>query len=238
MPKKTTTSGRITRKANRKERFALSVENLHATFERMDTRLRQAVESGVTDSDLARAVDRAWSAAFHQELSAPAIKGLVKHYRALYSAASGKRKTRKARRLQVGGGGMAPLGMTMGQGITATTFERSPMDMSTSNQVISGLDRFYESPISRSCNSTGGVDTLASQKGGGIFDSLLAGFPPASIPHNAIQTAVSTGQGAPITNPPAAPEVPVWKPSVPQPQTFDSSAVSNLSGLSAVYQGY
>jgi hypothetical protein len=129
---------------------------------------------------------------------------------------------------------------TMGQGTTATTFGRFPDDFSTSAQAIRSLDltRFYENSISRSCDATGGRDTLATQKGGGIFDALVAGHAPASVPRNVIETTVSTLQGAPIANPPPAPEVPTWKPAVAVPAAFDSSAVSNLAGLSAVYQGY
>lgn len=226
MPKKS--GGRTTRKNGRD---TLSVENLHATFEKMDTRLRQAVESGITDHDLAVAIDRAWSAAFHNELSAPAVKGLVQHYRALYGKTAGGRKTRKARRRgQVGGA--ATIGWTMGQGTTATTNGLYPMDLSTSNQGIEslGMTRSFNSPISSSCD--------LPQKGGGIFDSLLAGFPPASIPHNMIQTTVSTLQGAPITNPPSAPEVPSWDLSTSKLTPFDGTPISNLSGFSTVYKGY
>jgi hypothetical protein len=231
---------RHTRKASREGRGALSVEALHATFEKMDGRLRQVVESGATDTELRNAVSRAWSSAFQQELSGPAVQGLVIHYRALYGGSRAGRRTRKARRLRRQRGGMAPMDWTMGQGTTATTFGRFPDDFSTSAQAIRSLDmtRFYENSISRSCDSTGGRDTLAAQKGGGIFDALVAGHAPASIPRNMIETTVSTLQGAPIANPPPAPEVPTWKPAVAVPAAFDSSAVSNLAGLSAVYQGY
>ena len=231
---------RFTRKAGSRKggRGSLSVEALHASFEKMDERLRRAVESGITDTELGHAVDRAWSAAFQQELSAPAIRGLVAHYRALYGGSRAGRKTRRARRSQRGG--MAPLDWTMGQGTTATTYGRFPDDFSTSAQAVKSLDltRFFENSVSRSCDSTGGRDTLASQRGGGIFDSLVAGHAPASVPRNIVETGVSTLQGAPITNPVSAPEVPTWRPAVAQPEPFNSSAVSNLAGLSAVYQGY
>lgn len=247
MPRKAKASGkRHTRKASREGRGALSVEALHATFEKMDGRLREVVESGVTDTELGHAVSRAWSSAFQQELSSPAVQGLVIHYRALYGASRAGRRTRKQRRnLRGQRGGMAPLDWTMGQGTTATTFGRFPDDFSTSAQAVRSLDltRFYENSVSRSCDSTGGRDTLVAQaagnqKGGGVFDSLMAGHAPASIPRNIVETTVSTLQGAPITNPPAAPEIPTWKPAVAVPAAFDSSAVSNLAGLSAVYQGY
>ena len=238
---KQTKGKRHTRKASREGRGTLSVEALHATFEKMDGRLRQVVESGVTDTELNHAVSRAWSSAFQQELSAPAVRGLVVHYRSLYGGSRAGRRTRKARRQR---GGMAPLDWTMGQGTTATTFGRFPDDFSTSGQAVRSLDltRFYENSVSRSCDSTGGRNTLAaqsgSQKGGGIFDALMAGHAPASIPRNIVEIGVSTAQGAPITNPPPAPEVSTWKPFVAVPTAFDSSAVSNLAGLSTVYQSY
>ena len=242
MPRKAKSAGkRQTRKASREGRGALSVEALHATFEKMDGRLREVVESGVTDTELGHAVSRAWSSAFQQELSSPAVQGLVIHYRALYGGSRAGRRTRKARRhLRRQRGGMAPLDWTLGQGTTATTFGRFPDDFSTSAQAVRSLDltRFYENSVSRSCDSTGGRDTLATQKGGGVFDALMAGHAPASVPRNMIETTVSTLQGAPIVNPPAAPEVPTWKPAVAVPAAFDSSAVSNLANLSAVYQAY
>jgi hypothetical protein len=229
---------RFTRKASSKKgqghgRGALSVEALHASFEKMDGRLRRAVESGITDTELGHAVDRAWSAAFQQELSVPAIRGLVAHYRTLYGGSRAGRKTRRARRSQRGG--MAPLDWTMGQGSTATTYGRFPDDFSTSAQAIRSLDltRFYENSVSRSCDSTG---LWPSQRGGGIFDSFMAGHAPASVPRNIVETGVSTMQGAPITNPVSAPEVPAWHPAVAQPAAFDSSAVSNLAGMSAIYK--
>ena len=217
------------------------MEAIHASFEKMDTRLRHVVESGVTDKDLGRAVARAWSAAFQHELSAPAVQGLVTHYRALYGGSKAGRRTRRARKQR---GGMAPLDWTMGQGTTATTYGRFPDDFSTSAQAVKSLDldRFFENSVSRSCDTTGGRDTLAAQtsnqKGGGVFDALLAGHAPASVPRNTLETVVSTLQGAPIANPPADPAVPTWTPAHPAPQAFDSSTVTNLAGFSAVYQGY
>lgn len=235
---------RRTRKAGRMaSRSPLSVEALHSSFEKMDTRLRHVVESGVTDKDLGHAVARAWSAAFQHELSAPAIQGLVTHYRALYGGSKAGRRTRRARR-RGQRGGMAPLDWTMGQGTTGTTYGRFPDDFSTSAQAVKSLDlgRFFENPIGRSCDSTGGYDTLASQttsqKGGGILDAISAGHPPASVPQNVVQSTVSALQGAGPTAPSADPSVPAWTPTLATPQAFDSSAVSNLAGFSSVYTGY
>lgn len=234
MPSKVKKSTRLTRKAGH---GALSVEAIHASFEKMDNRLRRAVESGITDSELGRAVERAWSAAFHHELSAPATRGLVAHYRGLYGGSRAGRKTRKQR------GGMAPLNWTTGPGVASTSFGRFPDDFSTSTQARHDLDlgRFFEDPVSRSCNATGGVDTLAKQsggkqRGGGIFDALMAGHAPASVPRNSFETAISTLQAAPNTNPPADPSVRTWPFANPELNAFDSSKVSNLMGLSSVYQ--
>ena len=226
---------RHTRKAGR--HGALSVEALHASFEKMDTRLRGAVESGVTDSELGHAVERAWSSAFQKELSAPAVQGLVAHYRGLYGGSRKGRRTRRARKQR---GGMAPLDWTLGPGSAATTFGRFPDDFSTSAQAVRSLDltRFNENSVSRSCDATGGRDTLASQKGGGIFDNLLAGHMPASVPRNGFEGAAAFVQGATTANPPAAPEVATWRPAVAAVQAFDTSAVQSLSGLAPVYQGY
>jgi hypothetical protein len=227
---------RHTRKAGR--RGALSVEALHASFQKMDSRLRGAVESGITDTQLGHAVERAWSSAFQKELSAPAVQGLVAHYRGLYGGSRKGRRTRRHRRGQHGG--MAPLDWTMGQGSTNTTFGRFPDDFSTSAQAVKSLDmnRFFESSVNRGCDSTGGRDTLASQRGGGLFTTLMAGFPPSSVPVNLIQSTTTTLQGAPVQNPPSAPEVHTWKPEVAVPTAFDASNVSNLTGLSSVYKGY
>jgi hypothetical protein len=223
-----------TRRTRKAGRGALSVEALHSSFERMDTRIRAAVESGVTDRDLGRAVERAWGAAFQKELSAPAIQGLVSHYRGLYG---GSRKGRRTRRQR---GGMAPLDWTMGQGNTATVFGRFPMDFSTSQQAIKSLDLnlFQENSVSRSCDSTGGRDTLASQKGGGIFSTLLAGHAPASVPRNLMEGSVSAVQGRAIADPIADPVRPAWQPAASVLTPFDTSAVSNLSGLAPVYTAY
>jgi hypothetical protein len=227
---------RHTRKAGR--HGALSVEALHASFEKMDARLRGAVESGVTDSELGRAVERAWSSSFQKELSAPAVQGLVAHYRGLYGGSRKGRRTRRAQRGQHGG--MAPLSWTMGQGTTGTVWGRFPDDFSTSAQAVRSLDmtRFNENSVSRSCDSTGGRDTLASQKGGGIIDNLWNLHAPMSVPRNPIETAVTTLQGAPVMNPPADPTATTWRMAVATPTPFDSSAISSLSGLAPVFKGY
>jgi hypothetical protein len=215
--------GHRSRKTVRKAR-APTVESLHASFETVDRRIRALIERGATDAEVGRALQRLWSDLFHDELSAPATTGMIKHYRA-----TSKRRTRKQR------GGMAPLGLTMGQGSTASTYGAFPDSMATTGHVIQSLDRFFESPISRSCDSTGGYPP---QNGGGLLDSLLGLHAPASVPHNALEVGVSAVQGAPIANPNPNPVVAAAPTTTAPLHPFSPQRITQVTDLSSVHQGY
>lgn len=202
----------------------LSVASLHSSFEKLDGKIRHAIQKGATESALAATLRKEWSKQFHQPLSTAAVKGMASHYRTLY----GTRKTRKQR------GGMAPLDWTMGQGVTAAVYGRFPTEIASSPQVLKDLDRFYESQVSRSCDSTGGAPAPGNQKGGGLFDAFMAGHAPASVPRNAVEVGVSTVQGAPYGNPPRAPEVATWSPASAELTPFSPSSVSQISSLASI----
>jgi hypothetical protein len=222
-------SHRMTR---RKGSSSLSVATLHTSFEKLDERMRIQIARGATDSELATCLKGQWSTLFQSSLSPAAVRGMILHYRALYKG--GPRKTRKATRGQKGG--MAPLGYGLGQGIADPVFGRFPVDMGASPRVVASLDRFYENPVSRACDSTGGHDAPIHQEGGGLFDAMLAGKAPASIPHNVIEIGVSTVQGSAIRNPPADPVVPAWQLQNPPATVFNPSNLSNISGFEPVYK--
>jgi hypothetical protein len=216
---------RATRKANRRT----TVEGLHASFGRIDDKVRAMIAKGATDSALMECIRKEWTRQFHMDISAPAVKGMVMHYRVVHPGS--KRKTRKQK------GGMAPLDWTMGQGTTEHVYGRFPVEMGTSPQVIRSLDlgRFYESRTGRICDSTGG-HAAPGQMGGGIFDAMLMGKAPASVPHNMVETAVSTVQGAPIANPLASPVSAYIQGSTFAPTPYDAGSISHISSLAPVYK--
>jgi hypothetical protein len=216
--------GRSTRRRGRGG-GAMSVEGLHASFERIDKKVRAQINRGATDSALAACIRHAWSDQFHTPMSAAALKGMVGHYRRIYG--SKVRKTRKQR------GGMAPLDWTMGQGTSAAVYGRFPVEMGTYDGAIKSLDRFYESPIARSCDTTGGKPAPA-QSGGGLFDAFAMGHAPASVPRNVIETTVSAIQGNTIANPPRDPTVSALQMASFTPQPFPVPA-HTISTLAPVY---
>lgn len=232
-PRKRSLTHRLTQKAPRESDGLLSVETIYAGFNLMEDRIRRAIESGGTDSDISALIAKEWSSMFHHSLSDAAVKGLLMHYRKALPQTRAKTRKHRNKNKMNQHGGMAPIDYSMGQGTTAVTYGRFPDDFSTSSSAIKALDlnRFYDSSIGKSC------DTI-SQKGGGIFDSLLAGHAPMSVPRNPIEMTVSAVQAAPITNPPAAPEVPTWTAATATPTPFQPSTVSNLAGLSPVFTGY
>ncbi len=244
----------------------MSVESLHSAFQGLDTKMAKQIAAGRTDSELASCLRREWSTVFHRDLSAPAIKGMVSHYRAVHKSAGGKRKTRRSAKNQRGG--MAPVDYVMGQGTTAAVYGQFPVAMYSEPSVIQSLDmnRFFESPIGRSCNATGGFDAptqsggaLAQregatvedlkaqqegeakekeQQGGGLLDALGMGHMPASVPRNVVEMGVSAVQGAPIANPIRTPVAASVPPHPVALTPYNATAISTISDMSPVYQGY
>lgn len=213
------------------------MEALRAAFEKVNAQARDAVERGKPDSELSRTVQTAWESMFHQSLSAPALKGMVAHYRTVYRA----RKTRKAGRVPYGHqrGGMAAYNSAFdtAQGTTQPVYGSFPLEMGQTPQGQRGLDfvnRFFESSMARSCDSTGGAPA-PGQRGGGMFDAFAMGHAPNSVPQNGVASLVSTIQGAPARDAPAAPEIPAWSMQSYTPQAFNSSQLTSISALAPVY---
>lgn len=225
------TRARASRKAGRGGEI-MTVEGLHSSFEKIDKRVRDMIDRGKSDSELACCIRKAWNEQFHRALSAPAVTGMVSHYRAVYSAPGGKRKTRKTQR-----GGMAPLDWTMGPGTTQAVYGSFPVEMGATPSVVKSLDRFFENPISRVYDRTGGYPA-PSQAGGGLLGSVFMGHMPASVPRNVVETGVSALQGRTIANPIATPVASHVAGSTYAPRAFDPSPISQITSLTPVYAAY
>lgn len=202
------------------------MESLRASFDKVDTKARAAIEAGKPDAVVASTIEKAWIDMFQQGLSAAALKGLVLHYRAIYRT----RRTRKQR------GGMAPLDWTMGQGTTAPVYGSFPVEMGATSQVVKALDndRHYESSIGLDCDRTG--IPPPPQKGGSMIDALFMGHLPSSVPQNVFYTGATAVMGAPTHNPAPAPEVRGWSYTTYTPQAFNPAEISNISTLGPVYK--
>lgn len=246
----------------------MSVEGLHTAFQTIDTRMAKMIAAGRTDGELASCLRREWSNTFQRDLSAPAVKGMVSHYRAVHRV--GARRTRRRRQK----GGMAPLDYMMGQGTTAAVYGRFPVAIDTNPTAIQTLDmnRFFESPIGRSCNATGGYDAPTQsgggieaptqtveelkgeieqqqrakqqtggsnlQTGGGVLDAIAMGHMPASVPRNVVEIGVSAVQGHPIANPNSSPVAATVQVPLSTPAPYDATAINPISSLAPVYQAY
>ena len=239
---------RKTRKAR-----GLTVETLHASFERIDTKVHALIAKGATDSDLACCLQKSWKEQFHMPVSGSAVKALIMHYRAVHSGPGG-RKTRKQKKSQKGG--MAPIDYMMGQGLTSQSFGRFPVEMGTTPNVITDLDlgRFYESNAGRSCNTTGGHNALnqrggkGSQSGGAtsLWDQMTApsnimstvynGHAPQSVPINTLQGLANTAMGGAPLAPGPSPVSPTVHLSTYTPRPFDATGVANMSNYASIYK--
>lgn len=228
----------------------VTVDSLHTSFEKIDTKVRRMIEKGCTNSALTTCIRRLWTQQFHRALSAPALQGMVTHYQSLYGYRS--RKTRKAQR-----GGAAPIDWTMSQGNTGYTYARFPVHEGSQPHFVRDLDRFYESPIGRSCDSTGGraphvggrrKTGKRNQKGGGVYDNLVSfatgggvgasvmmGAPPYSSPQNPVATAVGAFQGHPVGNPPSHPVNNTWHVAQFTPKAYDATQMHDLN-MSSLYK--
>jgi hypothetical protein len=141
----------------------MSVEGLHASFEKIDGKIRALVQKGAANKELAACIRRSWAHHFQRPVSEAAIQGLVVHYRAIYPSSKKTRKNKSQRGGQTGG--MAPLDYQVGQGLTTDPYGIFPSEMG--RVAVSALDneRFFESPVGRHCNTTGGY-AAPGQAGG------------------------------------------------------------------------
>ena len=258
----------MTRKAGRSTKGdSMSVEGLHASFEKIDGKIRALVQKGASTTELAACIRRSWAHHFQRPLSEAAVQGLVTHYRAIYP---GPKKTRKNKR---GGqtGGMAPLDYQVGQGLTTDPYGIFPSEMG--RVAVSALDneRFFESPVGRHCNTTGGYaapgqaggfggfddgdisggnivqggkrrsrsrKNQKNQRGGSMWDALTNGHAMGSVPRNVLETGVSVAQGAPIMNPNPDPVHQTWSAAQNPLTPFDTTQIHQYSTLAPVYKGY
>jgi hypothetical protein len=233
MPTKKETR-RVTRRAGRGP--VMSVEALQGSFSAIDAKVTRAIEKRSSDAELVGVIQTAWHAQFRRPLSLAATRGLIEHYRAVHTeGGASKRRTRKAGRRQRGG--MAPLAWTMGQGATVPVYGSFPVELGMSAQAVRALDvgRFFESPISRACDSTGGAPA-PSQKGGSLFDAFLMGHAPSSVPSNIVETTVRTAQGVAPTGPydPVRASIPT---AVTSMKPFDTTQMSPVTSLAPVWTG-
>ena len=248
--RKSRNSVRKTRKSR-----GLTVEALHASFDKIDRKVHEMIGKGATDSEVAACIQKSWLELFHIPVSGAAVKALVIHYRAVHG--SSKRITRKNKGKGKGKGqhgGMAPLDYMMGQGITSQSFGRFPVEMGTTPNVLNGLDlgRFYESTTARSCNTTGGHPALyqrggRKQRGGAslwqmltepsnIMSSVYNGHAPSSVPVNSIQSVANVVMGGQPLGPNASPVAATVPLSVYTPKPYDPTNIMNMPGYQNIYQ--
>jgi len=247
--RKSRNSVRKTRKAR-----GLTVESLHASFERIDKKVHALIAKGASDSELASCLHSSWSEQFHMPVSASAVKALIMHYRAVHSGpASSKRMTRRKGGKGGNGrgqrGGMAPLDYMMGPGLTSQSYGRFPVEMGVTPNVVKDLDlgRFYESNAGRSCNTTGGHPAINQRggSGGSLWDQMMApsnmastlynGHPPISVPVNTLQGITNAVQGGAPLSAPATPVAPSVHLSNHIPRPFDGN-VTDLSKYATIYK--
>lgn len=230
-------SKNVTRKAGKGRRDAMSVEGLHASFEKIDTKMRALIEKGATNSELSACIRRSWNHHFQHPISETAVKGLLTHYRTIYAGSGSKRVTRKNKGRGSQKGGMAPLDYQLGQGSAAVPYGIFPSEMG--RVAITALDneRFFESPVGRHCNTTGG-EAAPGQKGGALLDAVMNGHAMGSVPRNVFESTVSAVQGAPIFNPNADPTAHSWSAAQNPVTAYDTTQIGQYSALAPVYTGY
>jgi len=228
----------------------MSVEGLHSSFEMIDGKIRALIQKGAANKEVAACIRRSWAHHFQRPVSDAAIQGLVTHYRAIYTSPVAK-KTRKNKKHSQKGG-MAPLDYQLGQGTAAVPYGIFPSEMG--RVALSALDneRFFESPVGRHCNTTGGYaapgqaggsnrlsrKNHTKQRGGSLLDALVNGHAMGSVPRNVIETGVSVAQGAPIMNPNPDPVHHTWSASQTPLTPYDTTQIHQYSTLAPVYKGY
>lgn len=230
------TTRRAKRHAGRRSRKAgaTTVEGLHASFDRIDSKVADMIARGKTDSDLACCIKKEWSEQFHMGLSMPAVKGMVQHYRAMHKGTPKGRKTRK----QVGG--MAPLSWDTAQGTFDKVYGEFPAPISGLSWAAFDQGRFAESPSGRACDTTGGhsvqmggeakTGSSKKQKGGSLYAAATMGHTPTSVPPNVLSNIVNYTQGA-LQNigPSSSPITQQATPAVYTPAPFNPRDISNMN---------
>lgn len=226
-----------------------SIEGLHASFDRINNKIKMMLDSGKSDADLARAIRTAWSEQFHSILSDTAIHGMVVHFRKIHKGQKGGSSPIHSAYHASGGSSlnMAPLGAEMSQGTTTPVYGEFPIGFTGSPEsgaMVKALDlgRFYESDVGRSCDSTGGQSApqqtggspAPQQTGGSFWDALLNGAPLRSVPPNSVELAqdaiTATRTGFPSSDPVSGSVA--LQASNPTP--FDVGNVHSFSQLSSV----
>jgi len=234
---------------NKKIRY-MTVDSLHASFERIDAKVRHMISKGCTNQALEQCIRRLWSQQFHQALSNPALKGMITHYRSLYGEKSGK-QTRKRKQV----GGMAALDWTMGQGSTEMVHGRFPVFEGSSAKFVNDLgtvNRAFESSIGPACtaqaggsrrrrkNQRGGggiYDTIAyGLTGAGVGESVRMGHAPPSVPANMLQNTTMALQASPVPGR-SDPTDRTWAMRSIEPRAFDAQPLQQFQ-LAPVYGGY
>jgi hypothetical protein len=216
----------------------MSVEALQSSFSTVDAKVARAIEGRASDAELVAVIQSSWHAQFHRPLSLAATRGLVEHYRAIHTEGGAKkRRTRRAAR-RGQRGGMAPLDWTMGQGSTLPVYGSFPVEAGMSAAAVRALDvgRFFESPISRACDRTGGMDP-PKQSGGGLLDAIGMGHAPASVPRNVVEMGVSAAQGHPIANPSSDPVRGSIEMAAGTIRPFDTSQIAPVTSLAPIWTG-
>lgn len=195
------------RTTRRKTRKTATVEGLHASFEKIDSKVRTMIETNKSDTELACCIRKAWSEQFHTGISNPAITGMIIHYRAVYGQGRGRgRRTRKngkhGKKHQ--SGGMAPLGYETAPGTTASTYGQFYPSIATDAMKGLEIDRLS------TCNSA----AEQRQVGGDVSTALGYGHLPFSVPSTSVggilgALAGSTApfSGAPYNSSPVAASV-------------------------------
>jgi len=223
----------------------MTVDSLHASFQKIDAKVRHMIEKGCTNSSLEQCIRRLWSQQFHHNLSRPALHGMIMHYRALYSS----RKTRKAQK-----GGMAPLEYSGGQG-SASVYGRFPVEGGSSSKYVHDLgliNRTFESSIGSSCTRQQGgsrKQRQRRQRGGGILDTATSlitdsgigqsvgmGHTMASVPNNIVDTGAKALMGSPVAVK-THPTDPTWKLRIFDPKAFDAKGMQQFQ-IEPIYQSY
>jgi len=239
-----------------------SIEGLHASFDRINNKIKMMLDSGKSDADLARAIRTAWSEQFHSILSDTAIHGMVVHFRKIHKGqkggstsspipsayhASGGSSLNQTPQLFEFRGGMAPLGAEMSQGTTTPVYGEFPIGFTGSPEsgaMVKALDlgRFYESDVGRSCDSTGGQSApqqtggspAPQQTGGSFWDALLNGAPLRSVPPNSVELAQDAITATRTGFPSSDPVSGSVALQASNPTPFDVGNVHSFSQLSSV----